>query len=197
MCSLRWEQPTIASRLAYSGSSPEAVLSADDGQLIYEVARNESDIDAWLTDVVMDRHDALEAVGGDVEKAVALVRHELGCVIETYNPSQLEVHYIPNTRGESALVLRCGHALFDGIGTFEVLNALISKLALVISGEGSKNEIVWGTETERLVGPAVEYTRVPWSEAMVKKEYLVVKKMIDGIMQQRGHVSIEPDAYIS
>lgn len=178
--SLRFEQPVIATRLAFHPAPAGSPVPFGNGVLVYETPASEVEVNTWLDDVITDRADALDVVGGDTRDAVALVYRETSKALEAYRSSQLEVSCIPTQDGHSGgLVLRCGHVAFDAAGAFEVMDSLIRKIAEVLAAKDAAREsLAWGEETQRLAPSAVDLTRIPWTPGSEARNSLVGRKYL-------------------
>lgn len=188
---LRFEHPTVALRLA--SFKPESGSPSPFGEprLVYEVPTAE-DVEAWLSDIIVDRSDALERAGGDMAAAVAAVRREAASVLPAYRPSQLDVHCILKQDGRGlGLVVRFGHVAFDGIGAFSFLDAIVRKLAAAIADREASQppRLAWGEEVTRLPPPVVDNLRIPWSASGPKKETVVGRRVYESLERNAGRVS--------
>ena len=191
---LRFEHPIVSCRIACGPAVPGSPLPFGDPVLVYEAPESDADIEAWLAEVVVDRSDALVAVEGDLHKAVTLVRRDIGVALPAYRPAQLEVHCVLSSDGKrGGLVLRCGHATFDGIGAFEFLDALVRKVAVVLERDtdatGIRPPLSWSQEVERLIGSVVDFARIPWAQGSGGEEHAMQRKLVDRLTRYAQSVS--------
>ncbi|EPQ50708.1 hypothetical protein GLOTRDRAFT_133810 [Gloeophyllum trabeum ATCC 11539] len=181
---LRSDHPTIAARFACPASEDGSPPSAADVKLAYEVPASEREVDLWLNEVVTVRTDT----GGDVDAAVALVAHDLGKAAAGPPTTLFEAHFIPGSTSRSALVLRLGHAVFDGIGVFQALDLLNERIARVLRSPVHVSEpLNWGEETARLALPTPECTKIPWSLAaeMSEDDQVMLDRLVEAINMEK------------
>ena len=187
---LRFEHPVIAYRLAHLQPPPGSPSPFGEPRLVYEIPASERDIDTWLSDIVVDRSDTLETVGGDMASAIATVRRQAAGAIPTYRPSQLDVHCIISSDGRNVgLVVRFGHIAFDGIGAFSFLDTIIRKFAEMITDyQTPRPPCSWGEEVARLAPSVVDNLRIPWIADGPKAETLVGKRVYESLERNAGKV---------
>ncbi|EPQ54020.1 hypothetical protein GLOTRDRAFT_121921 [Gloeophyllum trabeum ATCC 11539] len=167
---LRYDHPAIAAKWACP--KPGGASNSAEKRLAYEVPGSEGDVDVWLSDVITDRSDALGEANGDVDAAIALVRHDLGKAGTGPPTTFFEAHFVPSSSGGPAcgIVLRLGHAVFDATGSFQILDSLIERIAQILRSGGHK-KLNWGDEVVRLAEPFPDIAKVPWSlDSMKSRE---------------------------
>lgn len=159
---LRYQRPTIASRLAWPTLDPEQTPAARDARLVYEEITSEEMVDAWLDEVIFDRSDTNAHVS-TLGEAMDLVMRDVGRGFDSPPSTLFHVHVVVAPDGASAgLVARGSHALFDAFGLTSSVNQLIANIAAIASDEHHR-ELSWGEELKRLVGSGVDYAVIPWS----------------------------------
>ena len=187
---LRFEHPIIATRLACGKPPPGSPSPFGQPKLVYEAPASEDIVEAWLNAIVIDRSDVLTK-SGDLESAVALIRRELGAALPVYLPSQLDVHYILEEDGRAlTLLLRFGHASFDGIGSFVFLDVIIRKIAEVVGSDTTQQlALPWGEEVGRLAPCAVDNVKIPWTPAEERSDMTMRDTMANAIERIASQVS--------
>lgn len=180
---LRFEQPTIAARLAWPSqwaSVSQMWPDPKDARLVYESTALESDIQRWVELVVVNRTAAVKDAG-DIDCAVRSVLGEVGRGYDSPPPTLFTVHFIPCPQSAGyALVVRGAHALFDAFGLMKCMDRIVQVVATLLEGDGGPNgDLAWGEEIPRLVGSAVDYTVMPWSVGMEDEDEVMLQKAID------------------
>ncbi|KAE9396111.1 hypothetical protein BT96DRAFT_941929 [Gymnopus androsaceus JB14] len=104
---LRFDHPAMASQVESMAESSTPVF-------VYQTPDSETDIDEWLSRVVIDKTNGLLESGGDIDKVIETLTYELGTPLA--RPLFL-VHYIPATSSDEklALVFYLNHSVFDAI----------------------------------------------------------------------------------
>ncbi|TFK45907.1 hypothetical protein OE88DRAFT_1739865 [Heliocybe sulcata] len=173
---LRFEQPTIATKLAFAGVAPGTFPQPDNGRFAYVVPASEEDVSAWLDDVVVTH-----AGHADIAAAVEAVTHALTGVGTSPPTTLFDLHFIPSTGADPtcAVVLNMGHALFDGIGCWLFLDLFTAKLAWMMGDPPSRanQPIPWGDEVARLAGAVPDRLKVPWAPEKIDEDLIMVDKL--------------------
>lgn len=183
---LRFEHPTIAAKFAWPKLEPDTFPVADNARFVYEVPASDKDVEGWLSQVVVTRMDAAEAARGDVDSAVRFVSHDLGRVAYGPQTTLFEMHFIPVWQGSSCgVVFRLGHALFDGIGSFQFLDMLNARIAQLLKMP-VREEFAWGEEVARLTGAVPDRARVPWSPDKIDDDKVMLDKLQEALVIQKS-----------
>lgn len=183
---LRWNHPTVALRLAKRVDEgieklegiPEFIASKVDLQvaLVYDVVLSESDVEAWLDDVlIMHTEDRIE----DEEKEFS---EFLSTVTKPDVPGRdrLRIHYWPSDpvlKIDARIAVEQCHSVSEGIGTLLVFDLLLASIASVLSSPTTP-VYDWGKEVSRLE-PALQdaIASSPPSWEVTKEELKQVEKV--------------------
>ena len=171
---LRFDHPAIASRHGWSAQPP----APEHAVFAYEVPGSESDIDAWLSQVVFDRTDVLLASNGDIEKAIETLTYDLGKPY-LFGIPLFVVHYIPAALpdGQHGLIFFFNHSIFDAIGCFQIMDLCISNIADSLAAGGKRSSLPWGEEISRLPPALIESVRIPHTAAKLPEDEIMIQKI--------------------
>ncbi|TFK50019.1 hypothetical protein OE88DRAFT_1809055 [Heliocybe sulcata] len=176
---LRFENPTIAAKCAFPRSESGAMPRPSDGILVYEVPAGEEEVDTWLNEVVVAHPEASREHGG-IETAVAAISQELGAAGRAPPTTLFELHFVSPSTGDRkyGVILRVGHALCDGIGSFLLLDMFNAKLASLMGDtERAHESIPWGEEVARLTGAIPDRVKVPWAPEKIEEDGVMLDKL--------------------
>ncbi|KAJ3539840.1 hypothetical protein NM688_g6309 [Phlebia brevispora] len=179
ICLLRHQRPNIASRLAFSALASGQPPCEKDVHLVYETVTAEEEIERWVSEVVRDRSAVFDDAGS-MQSAVDHVMREVGSGFSSLPTTLFNVYYIvaPDRR-EAALVVRGSHVVFDAFGLTTCLNQLIANMALIVGNSRDVEELVWGEEVGRLVGPGIEYATIPWSPEQAEEDKAMLRRAVE------------------
>ena len=196
---LRFEQPAVASRLAWPSTLLRRGIlpGLEDAHLVYEVISSQEDVERWLDEVILDCSTAIHEAGGDLEKAVNLVIREVAHTHGKLSESRtlFNVCFIANG-DTAALVVRGSHALFDGSGLISCMNRIVASIAKHL-GEGAEscNVLQWGIETAQLRGSGMEYMLPQSREETGQNDDTVLQKALEAMKEikvsERSDISSE------
>ncbi|KAJ7743440.1 hypothetical protein DFH07DRAFT_835503 [Mycena maculata] len=173
---LRWDHPAIANEHGWSGPPP----AAEHAVFAYEVPGSESDIDVWLSQVVVDSRSRLLDANGDIEKAVDTLMHDL-CKAHPLKAPFFLVHYLPaaSLAGKHALSFSFNHAVFDAAGSFQIMDLCVSRIADALATGGERSPLPWGEEISRLPPAFVESARIPHTADKIPEDEFMVQRVKD------------------
>ncbi|KZT19158.1 hypothetical protein NEOLEDRAFT_989237 [Neolentinus lepideus HHB14362 ss-1] len=176
---LRFEQPIIATKLAFTDVEPGDFPRPEEGRFVYEVPASEEDVDRWLNEVVTIHTDVSRSYT-DIDSAVTAVTRDLSSVGSAPPTTLFELHFVPSV-GEDrtcVVILRMGHALFDGIGCWLFLDAFNAKLAWMLGDPlRAQQKLLWGEEVSRLTGAVPDRLKVPWAPDKIEDDQVMVEKL--------------------
>ena len=181
---LRFDHPTIATQCAWPDLNVPSAKPLDlrDGRLAYQVPKGESEVEEWLSQVVIDREADLHACHLDLEQAIDLVRRDLGKPLQEPRADTFQLHFIPSSSAERncGIVLQLGHVVFDSIAAFQLMNLLVSKIAEIIDAKSDMAmDFAWGEEVKRLAKPFPDRGMIPWSAEKRDEDEYMAKRFQD------------------
>jgi len=111
----------------------------------------------------------LSSTGGTIEPAVQAATLDLG-----KRPEFAElflIHYIPSPSPDEphALVFFLSHAVFDGIGAFQIIDMCVKRIAAALANDAVPPALVWGGEVCRLPLAFADAVAVPLRVASRKR----------------------------
>ncbi|KAJ7730368.1 hypothetical protein DFH07DRAFT_848831 [Mycena maculata] len=165
-------------RVAHGWSGPPPAV--EHAVFAYEVPGSESDIDVWLSQVVVHGRSRLLEANGDIEKAVDTLMHDL-CKAHPLKTPFFLVHYIPaaSPAGKHALLFSFNHAVFDTAGSFQIMDLCVSRIADALATGGERSPLPWGEETSRLTPAFVESARIPHTADKIPEDEFMVQRVKD------------------
>ncbi|KAE9396112.1 hypothetical protein BT96DRAFT_977647 [Gymnopus androsaceus JB14] len=165
---LRFDHPAMASQVGSMAENSTPVF-------VYQAPDSESDIDEWLSRVVIDKTNVLLESGGDIDKVIETLTYELGTPLA--RPLFL-VHYIPATSSDEkhALVFYLNHSVFDAIGSFQIMDLCVSRIAESLATGGTRNYLPWGEETSRLPPAHSVSAKIPYNAEKTPEDEIMVQR---------------------
>ncbi|KZT54846.1 hypothetical protein CALCODRAFT_372467 [Calocera cornea HHB12733] len=193
---LRWSHPGIAATIAFPPFTSLADFKPEQGRLVYQTAASEKDVSDWLDEVVFDKSFYLSAAEGDLNRALDALKKEIGAITTPRTQWMLKVNFISDAESNKhAVLIQTGHVIFDGIGTFEVLDLWLHELARVLTQE--KEGCQWGEEAARLAKAVPDRLPEPWSAQPTPADHPVMKEIYASLQMppvQFGLPVMHPDA---
>ncbi|EJT99544.1 hypothetical protein DACRYDRAFT_17233 [Dacryopinax primogenitus] len=194
---LRWSHPGIATTIAFPSFTSMADFKPDQGRLLYQAASGEEEVGDWLNEGVFDDSAYLKSAGGDLDGALDALKKDIGAITAPRNKWMLKVHFIGDSElGKYGILIQTGHTIFDGIGTFEVLDLWLHELAQVLP-QKKDSGCQWGEEAVRLAKAVPDRSAAPWSAEPTPPEHPILKEIGESLKMapvQFGLPVLHPDA---
>jgi hypothetical protein len=190
---LRFHHPGIAATIAFPPFTTLAAFDPSRGRLVYQSPSSPAEVSAWIDQVVQDRSPLLAQHSGDLEATLLALKAELGSITCPRDQWMFKLHFLadPST-GKYGVLIHTGHTIFDGIGTFEVMDLWLHELAGVLAGSDASTaggvegevgeELKWGEEVGRLAQAVPDRLDEPWQPGPpTSPEHPVLKAMAESL----------------
>lgn len=178
---LRFDHPAIALELGWSAPEP----APDHAQFVYEAPASEEEVAEWLSRAVVEDKEILGACQGDLGEATdSLIREAGKGAIFSKPVFKVTLVSSPPSAGVQSygLVFEPSHSVFDGIGTFQMINLCVEHITFYLAAVDDDAQfppIPWGDEVSRL--PVAVFDDIPTPLEYVEADVATVTRKVDEV----------------